>query len=178
MNNPNQPTFPSGFPENIKEILESVIFKKLPEELKSTKELLPIFYVGKVGGNLAVVGTPFHGNTEDEATMAKEMAAKAVELIAKKEGAEFIIFVSEEWSVKPEDQEDFFKGRKEGRWRYISEYPKKIEVVFVQVETETKMFMGGTEISKDRTLVSEIKMSASEVSGRFANLLGKKPHLH
>lgn len=178
MTNPNQPAFPNNFPEKVKEILQSVIFKQLPENLKSAKELLPVFYVGKIDGNLAIVGTPFHGNTEEEAIVAKDMAAKAVELIAKQEGAEFIIFVTEAWSVKPEDQDDFFKGRKEGRWRYISEYPKKIEVVFVQVETETKMFSGGTEISKDRKLVREIKMSESNNEGRFANLLGKKPNLH
>lgn len=132
-----------------------------------TDNLMPMFFVGN-NDETNVVATPFRNDDE------KNQAAAAVRHFAAKMNANFILFISEAWTLKThEASEDYMANRE--KYKYdMGNHPDAVEIAMFQVETEATMWMGSCEIGKDRTL-GELKWVKCEtMKGRFANLLGKK----
>jgi hypothetical protein len=151
---------------------DSEMVQKVVEQAKAnlkTSELLPTFFVGNTD-KMVMIGAQW----EDEGD--KDMVAYRVKRIAHEIGADYVIFVSESWTIKPEDAPEFMANR--DKYRSVSDFPKCFEVVMFSIETPTSMRMGMAPILEGREM-GEIKWHQPDQSeGRFSNFLGKKPTLN
>jgi hypothetical protein len=134
--------------------------------LKNSTELMPTFFVG-AGEKISIVGAPF--STERE----KDVIADGIRAMAEELQADFVVFLSETWTLSPEDGKDFMENRH--KYRSVSEHPRKKEAVTLMLETRFEVKMGMAEILPGREM-GEIKwITPDSATGRFTNLLPKTP---
>lgn len=153
--------------EMVKKVIEMAAVNLKQEEL-----LLPTFFVGKEDG-IAIVGAPW-GNDSRE----KDHAAEEVKRIAKEMKAEFILFVSESWTIRDQEAAREFQNDRR-KYPSVKDHPKAVEVVMFTLETQTGARVGLAEILPGRVMGEVIwQPKEMHMEGRFSNLLGPKPKIH
>lgn len=137
------------------------------ENVKANECLLPVFFIGNHDG-MKIIAAPFENEHE------KAMAAWVVKETAKRENADFVLFVAESYTIKDQAAVKEFLANRD-KYPSLSEHPQAIEVVVFSLETHSGRHIGMAEIAKDRAL-QEIKWSdnTTKTEGRFACLLPNK----
>jgi len=144
----------------------TAVLRAARENLKNSDELLPTFFVGN-DKDVRIVATPF-GSDDD-----KDRASLVVRAMAAEMRATYIMFVSETWMVPPGRADEFMRNR--DKYPSVSDFPGKLEKLYISIETESANYTGLADILPGRE-IGEIKWNKpNDVSGRFANLLGHKP---
>jgi hypothetical protein len=86
--------------------------------------------------------------------------------------ADYVVFVAESWTIKPEDTDEFMKNRE--KYRQVSDFPRCLECVLFTIETTTTLKMGMAPILEGRVMGDVEWKQADTVETRF-QFLGPKP---
>jgi hypothetical protein len=154
------------------EMLEAIL-ERSRQNLRDSGSLLPVFFLG-TGDNFSIVGTPF---TDDR---SKDQALRAVKEIANTQKADYLVFISECWSVASDRGKEFLEGQAAGKWRSVSDCPFKKEIVSVMIENRDGSAdrMGCADVitgPDGKKTFGEIKyFEGAQSSGRFTRILGPK----
>ncbi|MFA7278722.1 MAG: hypothetical protein WC100_01345 [Sterolibacterium sp.] len=140
------------------------------KNLKGSQELCPVFILGK-GDERQLIGTPF-GSDEQ-----KDMVAMLIKIRAQEMGADFVLFVSEAYTIRDQEAAKEFMDNRD-MYPSVSTHPKAVEVVMFMLETQTKSWSGIADIEPGRVLGELEWMLCKDAQGRFTNFLGDKPTIN
>lgn len=153
------------------EMIQKTI-QMIREDLPTMDQVPPVFFVGNATDICVVVADSFNGDAE------KDQVAQQVGLLAKKMKADFILFVSESYVLRdPVAAQEYLDNREKYEYS-VSKHPKAEEVVMFMLETGTSHTTGLAPVLAGRVMGDVEWTSMPGTSGRFANLLGKKPTIH
>jgi len=143
--------------------LKIEVIERAKADLKAKDGILPKFFVFK-HGQLAIIGAPFSNETE------KDAVAEVVRDVAQ--DADFVIFVSEVWSLSDaEGSKDFMENRS----KYpggVQDHPKAVEKVMIHVETANGgVEMGTATILADREMADVEWTKMDNYKGRFSSFI-------
>jgi hypothetical protein len=155
---------PDFFDKFINSLLPSI-----KKNLNDRGGLVPVAFVGNSErGTTEVVGMMFTNQEE------KDKYCNFIRKIAKEGEADFVVMISESWSVPAEHSEEFINNR--DKYPTIESFPKREEIVVVMIETETTRYIGRGVISGEsgRRVVGELEFGEGQIQGRFSYFLGPK----
>lgn len=148
---------------------EDPLLQKIVEgartNLKNSEILLPTFFIGGENG-VEIIGADFRDDK------MKDQVAQTVRRIAMETRAEFVVFVSEAWSIPPEDAEGYMKAP----LRRIMDHPRAFEIVSFNIETRNGDLSGIAKILPNREMgpVEWTEIPVGNMSGRFSGFLGPR----
>lgn len=152
-----------------RDLLKGVI-ETARANLEYSGSLLPVFFIGNEK-TLNVVGAVFCNDRE------KDAASDAIRRMSKEIDADFVVFVTESWTIAPEHSEEFMLGIRNGKYKRVSDHPKRQEIVSFIIETRLSDCVGIAKIetrSDGSKTFGEVEMKEGENSGRFTHFLGPK----
>jgi hypothetical protein len=165
--------------DKLPEFFDKFIQKMLPnirEGANSKMGVMPVAFVGSTEtGKMGVVRLDFSGNTFAEVAKAKDACGNAIRRIAQATEADFVIFVSESWTVPQEHVKEFMDNR--DKYPSVESFPHRAEMVMISVETGTTTWLGKCSLSGvqgDRIVGEPEFFKADRYEGRFAQFLGPK----
>lgn len=139
------------------------------EHVKNHDELVPMWWVGGANG-IDLVATPFEGPDEHG---TKDAVARTIKQMAAAKDADFILFISECWTLQGDEEAS--KEYMANRGRYpngLADHPKRKECVMVDLQTHDGTKIGMAPILPGRVM-GDISWpdDYTRIAGRFANLL-------
>lgn len=142
-------------------------YKVAKKNYETDKRLLPVFHIGNISDfKSTMVGAIFENERE------KDVIAQMVKKIAFDMSADFIIFISESWSIRQEDTKEFMDNR--DKYPSVESFPKRISIIAFMVESHYGCYIATAMIEGEA--VGELKFSPApaEMRGRFTHLLPPK----
>ena len=153
-------------PEYFDNFVEKFLMPRLLENINDEGGLMPVAFVGSTETKqVGIVAMAFQ-NVEE-----KDACSEVIKEIAQKFQADYVVFVSESWTVPSEHIEEFTNNR--DKYPEVASFPKKSEVVMIMVDTKTSNWIGMCEIYKGRKLGKPKFMKSHSAEGRFSNFLPK-----
>lgn len=147
------------------EILNDII-ERTKQNLKESKELMPVFFVGN-DKEINIVGAVF-----DEHIDSKDKTAKVVRQLAKETNATFVLFIAESWTLPSECVHEFMANR--DKYPSVSDHPSAFEIVSFMLETEKGTKAAGAKILPGREMGPVTWIESKEFEGRFTGLIPKR----
>ena len=151
--------------EQVKELIDNA-----RKNLEKDGELLPVFFV-VAEDTVNVVVAPFGNNDE------KHAAAQGVRMLSDKLKAEWVLYISEAWTVKYDKDDPNYKDADKVA---PSQHPKKVEAVIASLQIRgDKTYFGMVETmlySDGHKSFGEINLESHEDdgTGTFSDLLNER----
>jgi hypothetical protein len=140
------------------------------KNVRESDEFVPVWFVGGKDGGLNIVATPFVG-PDEHAT--KDAVVVAVKKIAAGCDAEFILFISECWTLAGDKEAtEEYMNHRERFPNGLADHPKRREAILVNLHTHDGVRLGMADILPGRVM-GEVNWHESDVkmAGRFAKML-------
>lgn len=150
----------------------TIILRAMRRFMEDGSELCGIAFLGK--GDCAPVPIPMNMATEKN----KDISAEFIRHIVKETGAEYVIMVSEGWTLPKETPIEESKKLIE-EYGQISDCPQRQEIVFLTLETPAGSWIGMSPIKAlggVKRGFDDMKFIYTHMQGRFSNFLSAQVH--